>query len=287
MSQSDFATIDPNVVGGVQLALLLNQWRDAVHTLHRGTERPSYATGGMLWAKDVSAERWDLMWFDGNADITLRSVNPQTGATLPIPVSQGGTGANSAEAAREALGVDEGTLDARYFQIQALGSAAERDAGGSSGNVMLVGQDVTHDANLTVGGSQSYKEVRVERRDSSGNVARLFLGSESGLSRQFIRRRYNASPDDELAFLSGALEFNGGRIHHAGMAVGEVGTYAFLRDMVDRVTNPGQTRSGGDLRYSSAWAWNGATPSGTWRCMGECQTGTSNQLRTTLWLRIA
>lgn len=85
MSQFDYGTIDPNSKSGPQLALDLNQFRDALNSGHRGASRPPYARSGMSWVQEVSAERWDLMIFDGSTDHLLRSVNPQTGKLLPIP----------------------------------------------------------------------------------------------------------------------------------------------------------------------------------------------------------
>jgi hypothetical protein len=59
MSQYDFGVIDPYVVDGVQLADMLNQWRDAIHSWHRGPARPSYAVPGMMWINDTGgATNW-------------------------------------------------------------------------------------------------------------------------------------------------------------------------------------------------------------------------------------
>ena len=85
MSQFDYGTIDPNSKSGPQLALDLNQFRDALNSGHRGATRPPYARSGMSWVQEVSGERWDLMFFDGATDYLLRSINPQTGKLLPIP----------------------------------------------------------------------------------------------------------------------------------------------------------------------------------------------------------
>ena len=85
MSQFDYGTIDPNSKSGPQLALDLNQFRDALNSGHRGASRPPYARSGMSWVQEVSGERWDLMMFDGATDHLLRSINPQTGKPLPIP----------------------------------------------------------------------------------------------------------------------------------------------------------------------------------------------------------
>ena len=53
MTRFDFGTLDPYVVDGVQLASSLNQWRDAVHSMHRGASRPSYIVPGMTWVNDT------------------------------------------------------------------------------------------------------------------------------------------------------------------------------------------------------------------------------------------
>ena len=88
MSQFDFATIDPNAKSGTQLAVDLNNWRDALHSGHRGTDRPAYAQAGMLWVRETSAEQWDLMFYDGDTDFVLRSVNPTNNQLIKIPQSE-------------------------------------------------------------------------------------------------------------------------------------------------------------------------------------------------------
>lgn len=88
MSQFDFGTIDPNSKSGAQLALDLNKFRDALNSGHKGSVRPSYAQAGMLWVRETSSTQWDLMFFDGDTDFVLRSVNPTTNALLGIPQSQ-------------------------------------------------------------------------------------------------------------------------------------------------------------------------------------------------------
>lgn len=85
MSQFDFGTIDPNTKSGAQLALDLNNFRDALNTLHKGGVRPSYAQPGMMWVREVSTTQWDLMFFDGDTDFTLRSINPTTNTLIGIP----------------------------------------------------------------------------------------------------------------------------------------------------------------------------------------------------------
>lgn len=88
MSQSDFGTIDPNSKSGPQLALDLNKFRDALNSGHRGSARPVYAQAGMLWVRETSSTQWDLMFFDGDTDFVLRSVNPTANKLIGIPQSQ-------------------------------------------------------------------------------------------------------------------------------------------------------------------------------------------------------
>ena len=72
----------------------------------------------------------------------------------------------------------------------------------------------------------------------------------------------------------------------AAAAVGAVGTYAFLYNS-GSATLPGETRPASLLRYSSAAGGSSSgEPSGTWRCMG-VMNATSDETRTTLWLRVS
>ena len=68
MSQYDFGSIDPDTVSGTELAAMLNQHRDAVHSLHQGGSRPAYAVTGMRWI-DNSSSPWLVKLFDGDVDI--------------------------------------------------------------------------------------------------------------------------------------------------------------------------------------------------------------------------
>ena len=96
----------------------------------------------------------------------------------------------------------------------------------------------------------------------------------------------------------------------ASASVGDVGTYAFLGDILRVTTAPGGTRAGSNLRFAGLGkngAWNTSlnisvnaanvaynnTPSGTWRCMGDAvaQNGnpgyTSDSFPLAVWLRIS
>ena len=92
MTQYNFGTIDPYVVDGVQLAGMLNQWRDAMHSYHRGPTRPTYIVPGMLWIDDSGgATAWKLNVFlsAGLGDRELFRYNTTTGA-ITVSAASGG-----------------------------------------------------------------------------------------------------------------------------------------------------------------------------------------------------
>lgn len=50
---------------GTQLASDLSNWRDAVHTSHKGSSQPSYRVAGMLWLDDTTSTMQILKIYDG------------------------------------------------------------------------------------------------------------------------------------------------------------------------------------------------------------------------------
>jgi hypothetical protein len=84
MSQYDFGTIDAATKSGTVLAADLNAWRTALHSLHRGASRPSYAIGGMLWGKDVDANTVEIYYYDGTDDILIGTLDTSNNVFLPI-----------------------------------------------------------------------------------------------------------------------------------------------------------------------------------------------------------
>lgn len=70
MAQNDFGTIDPNTKSGTALATDLNNFRDAVNSVHLGGTRPSYVVTGMIWGNNTSS---NLVYsaYDGSDDIAL------------------------------------------------------------------------------------------------------------------------------------------------------------------------------------------------------------------------
>ncbi|MFV3380267.1 hypothetical protein [Pseudomonas sp. NY15354] len=88
MSQFDWGVMDPNAKSGPQLALDLNNFRDALNSLHRGVSRPAYVRAGMLWIREVTTERWDVVLHDGQNDLVLRSLDPTASKLFKIPSSE-------------------------------------------------------------------------------------------------------------------------------------------------------------------------------------------------------
>lgn len=85
----------------------------------------------------------------------------------------------------------------------------------------------------------------------------------------------------------------------AGASADAVGTYAFLRPILQAVYSAGNTLAGSSLRYSggltdsnnNVYMQDGSAPSGTWRCMGHRGSydtgGGPRNAGATLWLRIS
>ena len=82
MAQHDYGN-PQSPFSGTQLNTTLRNWRDALHTLHRGASRPSYVQGGMLWVREVSSTNWELTFYDGADDILVATINPATNTITP------------------------------------------------------------------------------------------------------------------------------------------------------------------------------------------------------------
>lgn len=52
---------------GTQLASDLSNWRDAVHSNHKGSSQPSYRVAGMIWVDDTTSTMWVIKMWDGAA----------------------------------------------------------------------------------------------------------------------------------------------------------------------------------------------------------------------------
>ena len=99
MSQSDFANLSSPTSGQDLIDTVLEPWRDALHTMHSGSSRPSYAVAGMQWL-DTTGTPWLMKMYDGADDITLGSINPTTNVYTPfgIPAPWAGSAGGTANA---------------------------------------------------------------------------------------------------------------------------------------------------------------------------------------------
>jgi hypothetical protein len=70
MAQDPIAPVDPNTVGGVELAAELEDWEQTLLSQHSGSSRPTYAIAGTLWL-DTTTTPWLWKLYDGTSDIVV------------------------------------------------------------------------------------------------------------------------------------------------------------------------------------------------------------------------
>lgn len=77
MSQYDFGNLESPLSGADLIDTHLEPWRNALHTSHSGSSRPSYASAGMIWVNN-STTPYVVNYFDGSNDTPFMSVDPST-----------------------------------------------------------------------------------------------------------------------------------------------------------------------------------------------------------------
>lgn len=77
MSQYDFGNLESPVSGTQLINTHLEPFRDALHSSHIGSSRPSYAVAGMIWV-DNTTTPYVVNFFDGTDDIQIGTVNATT-----------------------------------------------------------------------------------------------------------------------------------------------------------------------------------------------------------------
>lgn len=82
MSQSNFGNLESPLNGTNFFNTYLEPWRDALHTMHSGSSRPSYAVAGTQWL-DTTTTPWAVKVFDGTQDISLGTINATTDFFTP------------------------------------------------------------------------------------------------------------------------------------------------------------------------------------------------------------
>ncbi len=81
MSQDIFESINPSTTSGNQLATILNGFKDALVSGLCGTSRPSALQAGGYWIDitDDATGIWRYKLYDGTSDITIFTINKNTG----------------------------------------------------------------------------------------------------------------------------------------------------------------------------------------------------------------
>lgn len=99
MSQYNFGNLSSPLPGSVFVDTHLEPWRDALHSMHKGPTRPSYAIAGTMWIDDATTP-WLLKVFNGTAnDITLGKIDATTFTFEPTGTAKwGGSSGGTANA---------------------------------------------------------------------------------------------------------------------------------------------------------------------------------------------
>lgn len=117
MSQFDFGVIDPET-SGVELAALMQNWRNAVHSGHSGASRPSYVSAGMLWVQ-ASGGALQINLFDGEDDVAICTIDVAQGTLNFAGVDVAGDIADAVSGL-----ISETVADSRYLAKTAFTAAA-------------------------------------------------------------------------------------------------------------------------------------------------------------------
>lgn len=302
MAQTDYGS-PTSPFTGAQLNTRLGDWRDALHSLHKGPTRPPYATAGMLWLQEIASTEWRLWLFDGADDIQVGTINPTANTFAPTGLADyalltgaaftGAVAVPNATADTHALNRQTG--DARYARLDQANvfAAPQRvaaelrvdraDAGGEGGR--LISRRASDNADgyywqtFGSGGAPVFRLVR-----AFGTPAQILTIADNGAITLTGALTLPGAPTDALhaatkGYVDGAVAAAAPTTGEvltatAGAAVGAVGTYALAWLAPDAMLNPGDTVAGSDLRYANEGGNGGEAGrstialSGTWRLMG-------------------
>lgn len=95
MAQDDFGNPTSPLSGTDLIEDHIEPWRDALHSTHSGTARPSYVVAGLMWL-DTTTTPWVLNMYDGANDVAIGTVNSSTHVFDPAGVIVNNAGASVA-----------------------------------------------------------------------------------------------------------------------------------------------------------------------------------------------
>ena len=87
MPQYNFGNLESPLSGAAFINTHVEPWRDALHSGHSGTSRPSYAVPGMQWI-NTTTNPWVLNVFDGTDDVKLGDIDISTNVFTPVAGGQ-------------------------------------------------------------------------------------------------------------------------------------------------------------------------------------------------------
>jgi hypothetical protein len=175
MSQYDWGVIDPYVVDGVQLAGMLNQWRDAIDSWHRGPARPPYVVPGMMWVDDsAGAANWLVYVYMGATvgDRPFLRYDTTTG-TIDFVGATGGTFVAQILHAQAAAGPavwwtsDNNPIDNKRWRATTMGTGALRFGAYTDVGVETAWIQFNRDGTISRGPDQRFRVVS----SGAGNLA--------------------------------------------------------------------------------------------------------------------
>lgn len=86
MSQYDFGDLSSPLSGTTLINTHLEPWRNALHSMHKGNSRPSYAAAGMVWINGTT-NPWVVNCFDGADDISLGTIDTSANTFTPANIT--------------------------------------------------------------------------------------------------------------------------------------------------------------------------------------------------------
>lgn len=144
MAQFDFGVMDPDAISGAELADILNDWRDAMYSMHRGTSRPSYAIAGFTYL-NTSATPYAITYYDGSQDIIIGYIDESSHNYMTI--IGGGTGTIASGAT-----TDLGSVRASHLTVNGSATISSFGTSMRPGTLKTIvfagGATVVHSPNL-------------------------------------------------------------------------------------------------------------------------------------------